>query len=189
LNIENTANITLLTPHGKRVLTVNRELYSAANSDLVYEWTEKWLTLIDLINSVSGTDQPPWSPPPPTELQGIDYQRLRFWFIDHQSQFMPLWREFYESHDWACPLGDNNKDEDFPQGYLGNPFLFFYEPENLYHLARQLDLQSGIDIWEPSEYRARVIRPVFIRLGELLLGFLDWVDKREHGRPRNESAY
>jgi len=157
---------------------VNGKLYSIENRDLVYEWSEKWLALIELINNVIGIEQPPWSPPPPTELQEIEYQRLRFWFIDHQTQFLPLWREFYGSHDWAYPSNNADEDRDFPQKYLENHFLYFYEPENLYRLAQQLELQSGIDIWEPSEHVATMVRPILIRLGQLLIEFVDWIDQR-----------
>jgi len=108
--------------------------------------------------------------------------------MDHETQFLPLWKEFYDRRDWRPPKSRDNSDEDFPQKYLDNSFLFFYEPESLCRLAQQLDLQSGINIWEPSECRARIIRPIFIRLGELLLEFLDWIDRRERSRPRNESA-
>jgi len=157
---------------------VNRKLYSIENYELVYEWSEQWLALIELINNATGTEQPPWSSPPPTELQEIEYQRLRFWLIDHQAQFVPLWREFYESHDRACPQNATDEDGDFPQKYRENPFLYFYEPENLYRLAQQLELQSGIDIWEPSEHIASTVRPVFIRLGQLMMEFVDWIDER-----------
>ena len=157
---------------------MNWKLYSIENYDLVDEWAEKWLALIELINNLTGIDQPPWSPPPPTELQEIEYQRLRFWFIDHQAEFLPLWREFYESHEWACPIDNADEDGDFPQKYLENPFLFFYEAENLYRLAQQLELQSGIDIWEPSEHVASMVRPIIIRLGQLMIEFIDWIDKR-----------
>ena len=116
--------------------------------------------------------------PPPTELQEMEYQRLRFWLIDHQAQFLPLWREFYESHDWAYPQNNTDEEGRFPQKYLENHFLYFYEPENLYRLAQQLELQSGIDIWEPSEHIASTVRPVLIRLGQLMVEFVDWIDER-----------
>jgi len=165
---------------------MNRECCSVEDCDLVDEWAERWLALIELINNVTGTDQPPCSPPAPAEIDEMTYQGLRFWFLDHEDQFVPLWKEFQESGGRYSPRQDVG--EDFPQGYLENPFLFFYEPENLYRLAQQLDLQSGINVWEPSEYRARMIRPIFIRLGELLLECLDWVDKRRCSRGRNKSA-
>jgi hypothetical protein len=167
---------------------VNRALYSTKDSDLVDEWAEKWLALIELINNVTGADEPPFSAPLPTDTDEITYQSLCLWFTGHQAQFVPLWKEFYESRDWHPQEPEGDGEENLPQKYLDNPFLFFYEAEDLYCLAQQLDLQSGVDIWEPSEYRAGMIRPVFIRLGELLLEFLDWVDKRERGRLCDESA-
>jgi hypothetical protein len=163
-------------------------IYASERCDLVDEWAQRWLALIELINNVSGTDKPPFSPLPPPETDEIGYQGLRFWFVDHEARFLPLWKGFCENRDWHPRDAKDNGEEGLPQKYVGNPFLFFYEPENLYHLAQQLDLQSGVDIWEPSEYRARMVRPVFIRLGELLLEFLDWVDERENSRPYNTSG-
>ncbi len=158
---------------------MNQGRYCSANRDLVYDWMENWLALIELINNVTGNEETPWSVPLPTYIEEIEYQRLRFWLIDHQAQFIPLWKEFYESLDWVSEQQNNaDKDGDLEQKYLENPFLFFYEPENLYWLAQQLDLQSGIDIWEPSEHRASMVRPIFIRLGELAVEFLNWFNER-----------
>ena len=158
-----------------------KKLYSSAERDLVFDWSEKWIKLIGLINGVTGTDEPPWSPPPPTDLEELQYQSLRFWFIDHQAQFVPLWEDFYECQEWASHQDYNNEDiadlKDIDK-YLENPFLFFYKPENLFGLARQLDLQSGIDMWEPSEYRASVIRPMIIRMGRIMIEFMDWISER-----------
>ena len=153
--------------------------YSSTERDLVSDWSEKWLEFISLINEVTGTDEPPWSPTPPTDLDELRYQSLRFWFIDHQEQFIPLWKDFYK--EWASCQDYDNEDiadlEDIDK-YLENPFLYFYEPENLYRQAHQLALQGGIDIWEPSEYRASVIRPIIIRIGEIMIEFEDWIDER-----------
>jgi len=57
------------------------------------------------------------------------------------------------------------------------PFLYFYEPENLYQLARQLDLQSGLDIWEPSEHIACMLRPLLIGMGRRMMEFMDWTSE------------
>jgi len=161
--------------------------YTSAERKLIEEWAEKWLALIELINNVTGSDEPPFSPPLPVEIDEVAYQSLRLWFMGHEAQFVPLWKEFYESRGWRLPESEDSGD-DFPEEYVDNPFLFFYEPEGLYCLAQQLDFQSGIDIWEPSEYRARIVRPIFIRLGELLLELLDWIDRRESSRVHKESA-
>ena len=170
------------------VRMMNRELWSVKGGDLVDEWAQKWLALIELINNVTGSDGPPFSPPLPIEVDEVAYRSLRFWFMDHEGQFLPLWKGFYESQEWHPYEAKGNREEGLPQRYLDNPFLFFYEPEDLYCLVQQLDLQSGIDIWEPSEYRARMVRPVFIRLGELLLEFLDWVDEQEDSGPYSIDA-
>jgi hypothetical protein len=160
---------------------VKRRLYSPAECDLVDDWADKWLELIKLINEVTGIDEPPWSPPPPTDLEELQYQSLRFWFLDHQDQFVPLWEHFYQCQAWASHQDYNKEDiadlKDLDE-YLENPFLFFYKPENLYRLARQLDLQSGIDIWEPSEYRASMIRPIIIRMGRIMIEFMDRISER-----------
>ncbi|RLC68713.1 MAG: hypothetical protein DRH97_02255 [Chloroflexi bacterium] len=54
-----------------------------------------------------------------------------------------------------------------------NTFLLFYEPESLHKLVQQIGLQSGVDIWEPSEHIASMIRPVCIRPGQFMMEFLD----------------
>jgi hypothetical protein len=157
--------------------SVNRKRYSAAEGDLVDEWTDKWLELIGFINQVTGADEPPWSSPPPDETDEIRYARLRFWFLSRQQQFVPLWNDFCASQHWS---GSQNSGDPggFPGKYLENPFLYFYEPENLYHLAQQLELQSGTDIWEPTQSVASLMRPLMIGMGKRMIEFLDWIDER-----------
>ncbi len=176
-SLNDEVRIILLTTLEKPGLSVNSKLYSPAEGDLVDEWADKWLELIDLINEVTGTNEPPWSSPPPAETDEIRYARLRFWFLSRQQQFVPLWNDFSASQHWtAYQNGDDPGG--FPGKYLKNPFLYFYEPENLYQLARQLELQSGTDIWEPSEHVARMMRPLMIGMGKRMIEFLDWIDER-----------
>lgn len=160
---------------------MNRKFYTSGERDLICDWADRWLQLTILINDVTGADEPPWSPPPPTDLEELQYQNLRFWFFDHQVQFVPLWENFYECQEWASHQDCGNQDiadlEDMDR-YLENPFFYFYEPENLLQLARQLGLQSGIDIWEPSEYQASMIRPVMIMMGKIMIEFTDWISER-----------
>jgi len=153
---------------------VEEKPYSVEERELAFNWCEKWLELIDLINEVTG------SPEPPVDLDELQYQGLRFWLIGHQKQFIPLWKNFRECQDWSSHQSFGNEDiVDFKDAerYLENPFSYFYEPENLYQLAKQLDLQSGIDVWEPSEYRASMIRPLVIRVGEIMIEFIDWISE------------
>ena len=106
---------------------MDKKLYSSVERELVFDWSDKWIKLIGLINEVTGTDEPPWSPPPPTDLDELQYQSLRFWFIDHQAQFVPLWEDFYECQEWASHQDYKNEDiadlEDIDK-YLENPFFF-----------------------------------------------------------------
>jgi hypothetical protein len=83
-----------------------------------------------------------------------------------------------QSHDWASLQSNSYEDEGFPEKYLENHFLYFYEPDNLYRLAQQLEIQSGIDIWEPSEHVTAMVRPIYIRLGQLMIEFMDWIEER-----------
>ncbi len=157
-------------------------LYSQAESELVFDWSGKWIELVKLTNEVTGSDEPPVKPP--ADLDEIRYQSLRFWFMEHQEQFVPLWRDFCESQSWTAGQECNTEDisglEDIDK-YLENPFLFFYKPDNLYQLARQLGLQDGVDIWEPDEHVAGMIRPVLIAMGRRTIEFIDWIDRRVGG--------
>ena len=92
--------------------SVNRKCYSAAEGDLVDEWTDKWLELIGFINQVTGADEPPWSSPPPDETDEIRYARLRFWFLSRQQQFVPLWNDFSASQHWT-----DSQDGSDPGGF------------------------------------------------------------------------
>jgi hypothetical protein len=151
--------------------------YSQAQYDLVGEWTGKWLELIRLINNVTGTHRGAESISPPTKVNELQYKSLRLWLSKHEKQFVPLWETFYKSLDWSSDASD--KCADLPYKYAQNPFLFFYEPENLYKLAHQMELQDGTLIWEPNEHLANLARPVFIRLGKLSIELTDWIDQRK----------
>ncbi len=148
---------------------MNRRLCSIENYDLLNEWMEKWYALIELINNVTSPDEPP-----PTPLDELDYQCLRSWFIDHQWQFLPLWKEACESRNWEYFLyGTDRVWKSFE--HLG---LCFYEPENLYKLAQRLGLQSGTDIWEPNENVTKTVRPIFLAMTKLMTEFRDWIDEQ-----------
>ena len=153
-----------------------KKQYSATERDLVNDWAEKWLELAELINELVWSDEPPWSSPPPTETDELDYQRLSLWFINHQEQFIPLWKEFYGCQE---PLSVEDI-LDYPRivELINNPFAHFYGPENLYRLAQQLELQGGIDIWEPSYQCVRVAIYLMIQLGKTMNKFIDWIDEQ-----------
>jgi len=149
--------------------------YSSEQQDLVYDWCETWLELSALINEATGT------PEPPSDLDEFSYWSFRFWFIDRQAEFVKLWAEFYKSQNLSSKLGRYLEEVTEPKDmeeHFKNPFAYFYEPKDLYVLAQQLDLQYGIDIWEPSEHRASMMRPTLIKRGELMIEFVDWITEQ-----------
>lgn len=149
--------------------------YSSEQLDLIWDWCEMWLELSALINEVTGNSEPP------TDLDQLKYWSFRFWFIDHQREFAQLWNEFSRSHEFTSNQGEcieEVTDAEYMNTYFKNPFAFFYEPKDFYVLAQQLDLQSGIDIWEPSEHRASMMRPMLVRMGEIGMELVKWMNKR-----------
>ena len=155
--------------------------YSAKEHEFVFEWVDRWFQLGQLIFDLVGTDESPWSPPPPTDVDEIKYQSLHLWFIDHEPQFTLLWKDFYDSQDWALHLGDD-EIADMPDAdkYIENPFFFCYRPENLYRLVRELDIQSGIDMWEPSRHRAWTAALDLLQMDHRVVEFFKWIDDRTY---------
>ena len=86
---------------------MDKKFYSSAQRDSVLGWADKWFELTSLIIEVTGTDGPLWLLLPPTELDELNYQRLHFQPIDHETQFVPLQSDFYECQDWALQQDDD----------------------------------------------------------------------------------
>ena len=152
--------------------------YSLIDKEFVFQWADHWFQLVDLIIQLVRTDRIPPSPPAPTELDEINYMRLHFWFIDHEPEFIPLWKDFYETRDWALHPGHDELVDADENRYLENPFFFCYHPENLYELVRELDIQSGTRIWDPSEHRAWITTMELIQMGKRVVEFFEWVCDR-----------
>jgi hypothetical protein len=155
--------------------------YTYVESELAYLCRERFIDLGVLINNVTGTNEPPYSPPPPTETYEIEYQRLRFWFFDNQKQFVPLLRDFFRTQVYSLNPEEFISEFELPIRYQDNILLFFYEPENLYQLAKQLGLQSGTDIWEPSEKEAREVRRLMLAISRKMVEFDEWMNEMVSG--------
>lgn len=156
--------------------------YTETTGDFVYEWGQKWKEIVNLIlYLVSHFESPPYSPPP-TNSDEIKYQSFRPWFIDRESQFIPLWKDFYEEQDWALDPGDEELAE-MPdcEKFLENPFHFAYRPENLYRLMVELDIQSGTEIWEPNRERAWTACVELVTMNKVLTEFIYWIFARIPG--------
>ena len=150
--------------------------FSNAEAGLADEWADKWINFAALVNNVTGTDDPPVMPP--DYMDEINYQGFRFWFLDHQDRFLPLWKEFCESQSWYTEGEEDDDDEEMEEKYLENPFRFVYEPENIYEMVKQLEIQSGTDIWEPSEYITSKVRSYLVLLCKRITEFAEWIEER-----------
>ena len=164
---------------------MDKKLCSFADQCLIDDWIDKWFELSHLINDLIWTDDPPWTTPPPTEVDELEYQRLRFWFIARQEQFTPIWADYYNYKSRVCTedftIENVEKFLDTDE-FIKNPFHLFYGAENLYRLAQQLELQSGVGIWEPSHYYASATMSLIILLGKIMIELIDWVDEYNWGK-------
>jgi hypothetical protein len=160
---------------------LGKKLYSSTEPELVSDWADKWFELSYFINGLIWTDKPPGTTPPPTEVDELEYQRLRFWFIDHQKHFISIWAGYYNCRRRVCTkdfIIENVEEFLDTDEFIKNPFHLFYRAENLRRLAQQLELQSGVDIWEPSRNYASATMSLIILLGKIMIELIDWVDER-----------
>ena len=161
---------------------MNKKHYSDTERDFVFQLVDRWFQLVSLIYDLIRFDGPSPSPSPPTEPDEINYQSLRSWFMDHQLQFAPLWRDFYESQDWNLHPGDDLIAEirDAESG-LENAFFCWYGPKNLYMLFQVcvLDIQSR----KPSELRAWTAAMDLLRMDKIVIKFCEWIDEQVYETP------
>jgi hypothetical protein len=98
--------------------------YNTADAKLILEWVENYFKVTVLINNVF--ENLPFIQPMENELE---YQRLRFWFLNNHDKFVPIWSDFCLSNGILNDLNENVRRE-----CLKNPFLYYY-PDNLLDLA------------------------------------------------------
>ena len=106
--------------------------FSTTEQDFILEWAGRWCGLMELIFDYLRTDDISRSPISPPELDQINYQNLRSWFLDNEIIFLPLWKDFCTSRDWALDTSNDLIAEirDAQQA-LENPFFCWYGPEDL----------------------------------------------------------
>lgn len=174
-----------------------KKRYTNEQLSLVEEWFRKFAELSLLINDVTGSDEPPYTPSPPTEIEEVDYQEFRFWFYENEEAFLPIWMNFLSEldsvgHNMSDKLGSMNEFEesavmddemirelsefDIQKQYV---FVYFYCCDDLYMFVQRWGLQSGVVIWEPNEEKACEIRSLMVFLSEVLrLHLMPWVYER-----------
>jgi hypothetical protein len=161
-------------------IAMGNKAYTEEEKQLVRDWAVKWLKFFELLNSVTGTNEPPYNPPPPTDEDEITYQRIRFWFLDNELRFLPLWKAFCEHRKYR--YGDKVEviediDKDGFVAFMDNPFSYYYAARTLYTWAHHIGLQHSTIIWEPSEQEMQKVRPILSFLAEVLVeNMADWVE-------------
>jgi hypothetical protein len=90
-------------------------------------------------------------------------------------------RDFFRTQVYSHNPEEFINDSELPIRYQENLLLFFYELENLYQLASQPGLRSGIDIWEPSEKEASDVRRLMLTISRKMIEFDEWMDSMVSG--------
>ncbi len=119
--------------------------YTAAEHDFIFEWAERWCKFFDLIYDLLRTDKPK-VPAIPTEIDEINYQCIRSWFIDNKVPFSVLWKDFYEAQDWVLDASDDLITEIRGAEETLEPLFYgFYDFKDLTTLLRvcRVDSKNG----------------------------------------------
>jgi hypothetical protein len=76
-------------------------LYSSIQKQLVCNWNDKWYEMSKLIlDELFTKKEVEWSLRPRSDVDELLYLRLRFWFIDHETKFLPIWRSYVSCGAW-----------------------------------------------------------------------------------------
>jgi hypothetical protein len=153
--------------------------YSSSQKQLVCDWNEKWHEQSKLLlDEIFSTKRVEWSLQPRTEIDELHYLKLRFWFIDNEAEFLPIWRicvscgalELMQSHYQGLTLEDYTIMQQ-----ADNPFSCYYEPDNLYLFANYLGVQIGVPSWEPCNKDASRRLYFISTLGSALCACNEWI--------------
>lgn len=150
---------------------MEKKLYSSTEKDLLADWFNQWVKFTSFVNGLIWTDDPLGIPYPPTETDESEYQKFRFWFFEHEEQFLPIWRDYYKDKAIATP--EDPSIEHIEESlqfdwWVRNPFRPFYKPESIYMFAHENELQSRTDIWKPNHSYAAATMTGIIALGQIL---------------------
>jgi hypothetical protein len=66
--------------------------------------------------------------PLPTELDEINYQRIRFWLKEHETEVIALWQDFCTSRYWT--VKDDEEGNSEADDIFRNPFSCLYAPKD-----------------------------------------------------------
>lgn len=145
--------------------------YSKTETNLAFQWVDKYFKLVELIIEISGNDGQDIPTSQPSFGKGVRYQELRLWFLAYQDKFLPIWSEFW--HDKNTSRDSVDKTEG--QEYFENPFLILYKPDDLYQLAYRLGITENIDAWELTEQSVGIIEDITVEFSIEVLQFIHFI--------------
>ncbi|MBI2850135.1 MAG: hypothetical protein HYX80_03725 [Chloroflexi bacterium] len=156
--------------------------YTQAEADFIFDWGSNWSEIADLLLSLfSHFGSPPFSPPP-ADLDDSKYRSLSAWFKEHEQQFIPLWKDFYESQDWALQP-DDEELSDMPDtaDYIRNPFHFAYRLENLSSFTHEFESRSWVEneTTKSIERRAWTAGIDLVTMSARVVEFYKWICDRD----------
>ena len=144
--------------------------YNQSETDLAFQWVDKYFKLVELIIEISGDEEDILLCAPSSESE-LKFQELRSWFFAHENKFMPIWSEFWRDKPPIKYFEDNVGDQE----YFTNPFLMLYKPDNLCELAYRLGMSENIDTWEPTEQGTDIIDDISVEFSLEVLQFIHYV--------------
>jgi len=145
--------------------------YSRFETDLAFQWVEKFFRLIELILEMSDDEEKGIPPSMPTYESELQFQELRLWFFAHQHKFMPIWAEFWRDKIPKKYLEYVAEGQE----YFENPFLMLYRPGNLNQLAFRLGINENYNTWEPTENGVDMLEDISIDFSLEVLQFMHYV--------------
>ena len=145
--------------------------YSQIETDLAFQWVDKYFKLVELILEISGDEENDIPLSEPSSESEQTFQGLRRWFIAHQDKFIPIWYEFWRDKLPQRYFEDNADGQE----YFENPFLMLYKPENLRQLAYRLGITEHIDTWEPIERGVDIVNDISVEFSLEVLQFIHFI--------------
>ncbi len=107
-------------------------VFSETEIDFIEEWSDRWQALFDLLIETIRNDKPDSPCRKPDQLDELHYENLSSWFIDNESQFLPLWKKYTESQNWTLNVNENLIQQIHDgEKDLENPFHAFYSTNSL----------------------------------------------------------
>ncbi len=146
------------------------------------DWNDHWSELIHLImDEIYSGENVRWSLQPRTEADELHYLMLRFWFIDHETYFLPIWRRFISCGGLDLIYVQDTKPGLVPEEInviksQYNPFRGYYEPPDLNMFARYLGARIGAPSWGPISHEVGARQYTIFELGRATDFCEQWVE-------------